>query len=70
MLSSTNKRAAPRAIRLRAVCYLTAFSPATVWRKVKYDPAFPRPFKLSEKVTAWDEAEIRDWVDSKKAERV
>lgn len=58
-----------RPVRLPCVCHMTAFSPATVWRKVKNDPRFPRPFKLSEGVTCWDEAEILGWVESRKSER-
>jgi predicted DNA-binding transcriptional regulator AlpA len=58
-----------RAIRLQRVCNMTALSPATVWRKEKNDPAFPRSFKLSEKVRCWDENEVVAWIEAKKAER-
>ena len=58
-----------RAIRLQRVCNMTALSPATVWRKEKNDPAFPRSFKLSEKVTCWDENEVFAWIEAKKAAR-
>ena len=52
-----------RFIRIREVCIKTSFSPATVWRKVKSDPDFPQPIKLSEGVTAWYDDEINDWAD-------
>jgi predicted DNA-binding transcriptional regulator AlpA len=58
-----------RAVRMREVSNLTGFSPATVWRKVKQDPEFPRPYKLSPGVTVWDEAEILSWIVGKKSER-
>jgi predicted DNA-binding transcriptional regulator AlpA len=58
-----------RAIRLHDVCDRTAFSPATVWRKVKHDADFPKPFHLSTAITCWDEGEILDWIESRKAER-
>ena len=68
-IATLNHREHARGIRLQGVCYLTAFSRATVWRKVKYDPGFPRPFKLSQGVTVWDEAEILDWIESKKVQQ-
>lgn len=37
------------------------FSSATLWRKVKAG-TFPKPVKLSERVTAWDVAAIRAWM--------
>lgn len=39
------------------------FSSATLWRKVKAGN-FPRPVKLSERVTAWKVSDIRDWMQS------
>ena len=56
-----------RAIRLDRVCDLTGVSRATIWRRVLDDPAFPKPFKLSEGITVWDEAEIIAWLVSKRS---
>ena len=28
---------------------------------------FPKPFKLSERASAWDPQEIHDWIESRKA---
>ena len=39
------------------------FSAPTLWRKVAAG-TFPKPFKLSERVTAWRVSEVRDWIDS------
>jgi prophage regulatory protein len=40
------------------------FSSATLWRKVKSGD-FPRPFKLSERITAWSTESVRCWLASK-----
>ncbi|MGV3554235.1 MAG: helix-turn-helix transcriptional regulator [Croceibacterium sp.] len=69
MLSHTKAYRGGKALRLRSVCQLTSASPATIWRWAKSDPHFPRPFRLSAGVTAWDEAEILDWLEAKKATR-
>jgi predicted DNA-binding transcriptional regulator AlpA len=37
------------------------FSPATLWRKVK-NGSFPAPVKLSERITAWNVNDIKDWM--------
>lgn len=37
------------------------FSAPTLWRKVK-DGSFPKPVKLSERVTAWNVGAIRAWM--------
>lgn len=55
-----------RAIRLNEVCQMTGASRATVWRWVKDRANFPKPFKLSEAITVWDEVEIASWIRSQK----
>ena len=37
------------------------FSSATLWRKCK-SGEFPRPVKLSERVTAWKVEDVRRWL--------
>ena len=37
------------------------FSAPTLWRKVKAG-TFPKPIKLSERVTAWNVGAVRAWV--------
>lgn len=37
------------------------FSPPTLWRKVKAG-TFPKPVKLSERVTAWRVGDVREWI--------
>lgn len=37
------------------------FSEPTLWRKVK-NGSFPKPVKLSERVTAWRVSDVRAWL--------
>lgn len=56
-----------RVIRLSEVCQMTGASRATVWRWVKVRSDFPRPFKLSDAITVWDEAEVRNWIGAQRS---
>jgi predicted DNA-binding transcriptional regulator AlpA len=42
------------------------FSAPTLWRKVK-EGTFPKPVKLSAKVTAWKVGEVRAWMAAQAA---
>jgi predicted DNA-binding transcriptional regulator AlpA len=42
------------------------FSGATLWRKVNAGE-FPRPIKLSERVTAWRVEDVREWIQARAA---
>ena len=42
------------------------FSAPTLWRKVKAG-TFPRPIKLSERVTAWNVGAVRAWLLAQEA---
>ena len=37
------------------------FSGPTLWRKVKAG-TFPKPLKLSERITAWKVGDVRSWI--------
>lgn len=39
------------------------FSAPTLWRKVRAG-TFPKPVKLSERVTAWKVGDVRAWIDN------
>ena len=39
------------------------FSAPTLWRKVKAG-TFPKPIKLSERVTAWNVGAVREWINA------
>jgi prophage regulatory protein len=56
-----------RAIKVGSVADLTGDSVSTVWRRTREDPTFPKPFKLSAQSTVWNEAEVRAWIDAKRA---
>lgn len=43
------------------------FSHATLWRNVKAG-TFPRPVKLSARITAWRVEDIRAWMDARVSE--
>lgn len=44
--------------------HIVPFSSATLWRKVK-SGEFPRPVKLSARVTAWPVEGIRAWINAR-----
>ena len=39
------------------------FSGSTLWRKVQ-DGSFPKPVRLSERVTAWRVGDVRQWLNA------
>ena len=45
--------------------FIVPFSSATLWRKVS-EGTFPKPEKLSERITAWKTDDIKQWLDSRK----
>jgi predicted DNA-binding transcriptional regulator AlpA len=45
---------------------IVPFSSATLWRKVKAGE-FPKPIKLSERVTAWKVEDVRAWMQAREA---
>lgn len=48
-------------IRQPALLKIVPFSPATLWRKCKTGQ-FPKPVKLSERVTAWRVGDVRQFL--------
>ena len=50
----------------RLIPHIVPFSSATLWRKVKSGD-FPKPVKLSERVTAWRWEDVRAWMQSRNA---
>lgn len=54
-------------VRLPVLCAITGIGPATVWRKARLDSTFPKPVKLSAKVTAWNVRDVRAWLASRRA---
>ncbi len=66
MSSTTHTNVLPATgyVRQSQLLQFIPFSSATLWRKVSAGQ-FPRPRKLSERVTAWDVADIRAWMESR-----
>ena len=56
-----------RLLRLPAVQELTGLARATIYKAV-VQRHFPKPVKLG-RASAWPEAEVRAWIDARKAER-
>jgi len=46
--------------------HVVPFSSATLWRKCKAGE-FPKPVRLSARVTAWNVGEVRIWLKSQAA---
>lgn len=42
------------------------FSSATLWRKVNAGD-FPKPLKLSDRITVWRAEDVRQWIESRSA---
>lgn len=51
-------------VRQKLLMQLLPFSPATLWRKVASGD-FPKPVKLSDRVTGWKVSEVRAWFQEK-----
>lgn len=49
-------------MRQKELLALIPFSPATLWRKVKAG-TFVKPVKLSVRITAWNRAEVYEWLN-------
>lgn len=58
-----------RALRVRQVADALDIGVSSVWRLAKNDPAFPKPFSLSPRVTVWAPDEIDAYVETQKAKR-
>ena len=51
-------------MRQKELMRLVPFSPATLWRMVKAG-TFVRPVKLSDRITAWNRADVLAWLQAK-----
>ncbi|NBX86002.1 MAG: AlpA family phage regulatory protein [Proteobacteria bacterium] len=50
--------------RINTVMQVTALARSTIWKMVK-EGRFPAPKKLSQRVTAWNAADVRAWLEGK-----
>jgi len=51
-------------LRMPQVLALVPMSRSTLWRNVR-DGNFPRPVKLSLRITAWRADDVRGWIDAR-----
>lgn len=51
-------------IRMRAVMEMTGMAKASIYR-LAADGTFPKPIKLSERSSAWVEADVAAWIQSR-----
>jgi len=52
-------------LRIWDVAKKTSLAKSTIWLWVK-QKKFPKPYKISERVTVWDEAEVDQWIIERK----
>jgi predicted DNA-binding transcriptional regulator AlpA len=52
-------------IRVKQLAPELAVSEPTIWRWLKQNPDFPKPLKLSNRVTAWKVSDVRAWLEAK-----
>ena len=49
-------------LRVEDVASSLKVGKSTVWESPRSDPAFPKPIKLSDRITRWLESDLEDWV--------
>ncbi|SFC49986.1 transcriptional regulator, AlpA family [Pseudomonas citronellolis] len=57
-----------RFIRIKEVLSITSLSKSDLYRRIA-DGTFPTQVKLGPMTTAWQESEVRAWMDARIAER-
>ena len=55
-------------LRVKRVAAYLDCGVATVWRRTNDDPTFPKPIKLSPRVTVWKLSELEDWISSRRVQ--
>ena len=53
-----------RMVDVKEAAAMLSIGESTVWKKVKEDPSFPQPVRLSPKSTRFKVDDIRKWVKS------
>ena len=54
--------------RIKQAAQYLGMGESTVWRKAKTDPDFPKPIKLSERVTAWRVDDLEAYIERQASE--
>lgn len=60
------QKAKGQLLRASQVAALLGMSVPSVWRIAKNNKAFPQPFKVSMRVTVWDETEVLAFIQNSK----
>ncbi|MDZ4315411.1 MAG: AlpA family phage regulatory protein [Azonexus sp.] len=64
-ISEINSRVGNSYLRqAQLIPHILPFSAATLWRKVK-NCTFPKPVKLSDRITAWRVSDVQEWMESR-----
>ena len=64
------QKAKGQLLRASQVASVLGLSVPSVWRMAKDNADFPKPFKLSARVTVWDEAELLAFIQKSRKEGV
>jgi len=54
-----------RSVRAKSGAELLGCGESTFWHYAKSDPTFPRPRRLTARMTVWDEGELIAWRESR-----
>ena len=54
-----------RSIRAKRGAEMLGCGESTFWHYAKTDPTFPRPRRLTPRMTVWDESELLAWRESR-----
>ena len=54
--------------RARQAAQHLGLGESTIWRKAKTEPDFPKPIKLSERVTVWRISDLNEYIARKAGE--
>ncbi len=66
-ISQPDKTSLTGLYRLPKVVELTGLPAPTVWRKAR-EGSFPKPVKVSERITCWIAQEIHGWIEDRISE--
>lgn len=53
----------PMLIKLKKVIEITTLSKSTIYRKIN-NGTFPKQIKISDRCSAWNQADIENWIDN------
>ena len=68
MTNKIERKEIRECLRVPDVAAFLGCGVATVWRRTKDDPTFPKPIKLSPRVTVWRITELEDWITSRRVQ--